>query len=80
MTLAINDFIARAKINVNDIDASLDNETKEISIKQKFTYFNSSDSTLNELYFNDWNHAYSGKNTSLAKRFGDYCQKIDLIL
>ena len=61
--------------HTNHIEATLNDDTKEIAIKQKFTYFNSSDSTLNDLYFNDWNHAYSGKNTSLAKRFGDYFQK-----
>ncbi len=61
--------------HINTIHATLNDETKEISIRQKFIYFNGSDSKLNELYFNDWNHAYSGKNTSLAKRFGDYFRK-----
>ena len=61
--------------HTNTIDATLNDDTKEISIKQRFVYRNSSDSTLTELYFNDWNHAYSGKNTSLAKRFGDYFRK-----
>ena len=68
-------LFTRGQQHINTIDATINDETKEISIKQKFTYFNSSNSTLDELYFNDWNHAYSGKNTSLAKRFGDYFRK-----
>jgi hypothetical protein len=55
----------------NEITATLNGDTHEISIKQRFTYYNSSNSTLNVLYFNDWNHAYSSKKTALAKRFGN---------
>ncbi|WP_343486207.1 metalloprotease [Allomuricauda sp. d1] len=51
--------------------AILDGETKKIEIKQRFTYKNNSGSTLNVLYFNDWNHAYSSNTTPLAKRFGE---------
>lgn len=59
----------------NTINANLNAETNEILVQQQFIYENSSDSTLTELYFNDWNHAYSGKNTALAKRFGDQFKK-----
>ncbi|GMN08975.1 hypothetical protein MTsPCn9_05690 [Croceitalea sp. MTPC9] len=55
----------------NDLTATINDETKEISIRQKFTYVNSSDVTLSNLYFNDWNHAYSSKKTPLAKRFAE---------
>ena len=49
----------------------LDGDTKEISIKQKFTFHNTSRTTLTEIYFNDWANAYSGNNTGLAKRFAE---------
>ncbi|GLU44672.1 metalloprotease [Allomuricauda sp. NBRC 101325] len=55
----------------NDIVATLDGETKQIRIKQNFTYVNDSNKGLSTIYFNDWNHAYSNKNTALAKRFAE---------
>jgi hypothetical protein len=51
--------------------ATLDGPTDQIRIRQHFTYHNQSDKGLSTLYFNDWNHAYSNKNTALAKRFGE---------
>ncbi|MFD2585492.1 metalloprotease [Croceitalea marina] len=59
----------------NNLTATIDDETKEISIKQKFTYVNNSDTSHKELYFNDWNHSYSSKKTPLAKRFGEQFKK-----
>lgn len=55
----------------NEIRAILNDDTKEVEIRQNFTYVNSSDDGLSALYFNDWNHAYSNKNTALAKRFAE---------
>ncbi|NAY90855.1 metalloprotease [Muricauda sp. JGD-17] len=55
----------------NEITATLDGRTKEIHIKQRFTYVNNSETGLSNLYFNDWNHAYANKNTKLAKRFSE---------
>ena len=55
----------------NLIKAELDPVNREIEILQEFQYWNESADTLNILYFNDWAHAYSDKNTALAKRFGD---------
>ncbi|WP_420602466.1 metalloprotease [Flagellimonas sp.] len=55
----------------NEINATLDDTTNEIQITQKLTYHNGSDNGLSVLYFNDWNHAYSNKNTALAKRFAE---------
>ncbi len=55
----------------NKVNANLNEETKEIAINQEFTYLNDSKVTLETLYFNDWAHSYSGKNTGLAKRFAD---------
>ncbi|SHJ91741.1 hypothetical protein SAMN04488513_11263 [Pseudozobellia thermophila] len=57
--------------HTNTITASLDAETKEISVQQEFIYENNSDKILTVLYFNDWAHAYSNKNTGLAKRFAE---------
>ncbi|BDW94166.1 hypothetical protein MACH07_29980 [Flagellimonas marinaquae] len=51
--------------------ATLDGPTHQIRIRQHFTYVNQSDKGLSTLYFNDWNHAYSNKNTALAKRFAE---------
>lgn len=57
--------------HTNEITAALKDETKEIEIKQKFTYVNTSKDGLTALYFNDWNHAFSNKKTALAKRFAE---------
>lgn len=53
----------------NILTAVLDGETKEISVQQEFIYENSSSTTLNTVYFNDWANAYASKSTGLAKRF-----------
>ncbi|MBT8236164.1 MAG: metalloprotease [Bacteroidia bacterium] len=59
----------------NNIKAVLDPETKELEIQQEFYYSNSSTDTLQLLYFNDWAHAYSDKNTALAQRFAQDFKK-----
>ncbi|MGB3152274.1 MAG: metalloprotease [Maribacter sp.] len=51
------------------LQVDLNEYTKELNIKQEFTYYNNSNYSLGVLYFNDWAHAYSNKNTGLAKRF-----------
>ena len=61
--------------HVNTVTANLNGETKEIDIQQEFTYKNTSQKTLNSLYFNDWANAYSNKNTGLAKRFAQQFKK-----
>lgn len=40
-------------------------------ISQEITYTNDTNTTLDEIYFNDWSHAFSGKSTPLAKRFAE---------
>ena len=59
----------------NILTAKLDGQTKELTIQQEFLYKNSSDSTLDVLYFNDWANAYANKNTGLAKRFAEEFKK-----
>jgi len=51
------------------LTVKLNEYTKELDIKQEFVYYNDSNFSLGILYFNDWAHAYSDKNTGLAKRF-----------
>ena len=44
---------------------------KTLAIKQEIIFVNQSNDTLNSIVLNDWNHAFSNKNTPLAKRFSD---------
>lgn len=57
------------------LEVSLNDFTKELSVKQQFTYYNDSNYSLGILYFNDWAHAYSNKNTGLSKRFAQEFKK-----
>ena len=61
--------------HTNVLNVTVDNETKTLQIQQEFTYRNTSKTTLEQLYFNDWAHAYSDKNTALAKRFAEQFKK-----
>ncbi len=56
------------------IDATLLPKSKTISIEQELVYKNNSDSTLNEIYLNDWANSFSSKKTPLAKRFSENYQ------
>lgn len=47
------------------------NETKVLSVFQELTYYNQSNDTLSSIILNDWNNAYSDKNSLLGKRFSD---------
>ncbi|MFV5701292.1 aminopeptidase [Flavobacterium sp. XS2P12] len=51
--------------------AELNTENKTLNIQQQITFFNQSNDTLSTIVLNDWNNAYSDKNTPLAKRFSD---------
>lgn len=59
----------------NTLTVTLNDETKELNIQQEFAYKNTSKYPLEVLYFNDWAHAYSNKNTGLAKRFAEEFKK-----
>ncbi|MCX2719682.1 metalloprotease [Lentiprolixibacter aurantiacus] len=59
----------------NTLKATLERGTSTVNIQQEFTYKNSSADTLSVLYFNDWAHAYSDKNTALARRFAEDFKK-----
>ena len=49
----------------------VDNASHIATVSQELTYFNQSESTLNSIVLNDWNNAYSVKNSPLGKRFSD---------
>jgi len=51
------------------IEGVLDAELNTITIKHRIDYHNTSDNSLNELYFNDWTSSYSGPSTPLSNRF-----------
>lgn len=59
----------------NTLKATLERESNSINIQQEFTFRNQSSDSLSVLYFNDWAHAYSDKNTALAKRFAEDFKK-----
>lgn len=42
-----------------------------LRVQQEITFVNQSNDTLNSIVLNDWNNAYSDKNTPLAMRFSD---------
>ena len=56
------------------IDATLLPKIRTITIEQELVYKNNSDSTLKEIYLNDWANSFSSKNTPLAKRFSENYQ------
>jgi hypothetical protein len=49
----------------------LNSENKTLNVQQEITFFNQSNDTLTTIVLNDWNNAFSNKNTPLAKRFSD---------
>tara|TARA_B110000967_G_scaffold92416_1_gene95065 strand:- start:1812 stop:4619 length:2808 start_codon:yes stop_codon:yes gene_type:complete len=51
------------------IEANISPETKTVHLKQKIEYHNTSNDTLNVLYFNDWTSSFSSSTTPLATRF-----------
>jgi hypothetical protein len=57
--------------NQIDIEATFDVPNKSIQIKQHIRYQNTSNDTLNTIYLNDWNNAFSSKKTPLAQRFSE---------
>lgn len=53
------------------LTVEVNNDTKVLNVFQELTYFNQSNDTLSTLILNDWNNAYSDKNSPLGKRFSD---------
>ena len=46
-------------------------ENKTLTVEQEITYYNTTKDTIKDYILNDWNNAYSDKNSPLAKRFSD---------
>lgn len=63
-------FIASAQ-NKSTIKAFLNDEDKTLKISHQLIYHNTSQDTLNKLYFLDWANAFSSKETPLAIRFNE---------
>ncbi len=58
----------QAQNNLISIDAKLDYKNNELQIQQEITYFNTSGSSLDTLYFHNWSAAYKDIKTPLSKR------------
>jgi hypothetical protein len=53
------------------MDVAVNLELKTLNVKQDITFYNTSNDSLTSIVLNDWNNAFSDKNTPLAKRFSD---------
>ncbi|MEZ0130222.1 aminopeptidase, partial [Flavobacterium sp. LBUM151] len=53
------------------MEVAVNLELKTLNVKQDITFYNNSKDTLSTIVLNDWNNAFSHKNTPLAKRFSD---------
>jgi hypothetical protein len=53
------------------IEAAVNLEMKTLNVRQDITFYNTSNDSLISIVLNDWNNAFSDKNTPLAKRFSD---------
>ncbi len=53
------------------MDVAVNLELKTLNVRQDITYYNTSNDSLTSIVLNDWNNAFSDKNTPLAKRFSD---------
>jgi hypothetical protein len=62
--------IAQAQ-HKNTISATLNTNTKTLSVKQEIIYINQSEDVLTSIALNDWNNSYSAKTTPLARHFTD---------
>lgn len=54
-----------------DVTVTLDAEAKTVQVTQKLTFHNQTTDALSDLVLNDWNNAYSDRETPLGKRFSD---------
>ncbi|SEP65670.1 M1 family aminopeptidase [Flavobacterium urocaniciphilum] len=53
------------------INAKIHENGKRIEVFQEVKITNTSNTTLKEITFNDWNNAFSSKKSALAKKFSD---------
>ena len=57
--------------HISKIEATLDANKNTLQVHQELTFFNQSEDVISTIVLNDWNHAYSDKNSLLGKRFSD---------
>ncbi len=55
----------------NKLVVELLDDKKVLTVQQQIEFHNTSSDSLNKIVLNDWNNAFSSKNTPLAKRFSD---------
>lgn len=55
----------------SQMNVKIDIEKKLLYIKHTLTFNNTSNDTIDQLIINDWNNAFSSKNSALANRFSD---------
>lgn len=53
------------------MNVEINSEEKSAYVQQEITFNNQTGDTLTSIVLNDWNQAYSDKNTPLARRFSD---------
>lgn len=53
------------------MEVAVNLELKTLNVKQDITFYNTSNDSLISIVLNDWNNAFSDKNTPLARRFSD---------
>ena len=53
------------------MEVAVNLELKTLNVKQDIRFFNTSKDSLTSIVLNDWNNAFSDKNTPLAKRSSD---------
>lgn len=54
-----------------EIDARLVDSTRSLEISQHIRFINTEKRELVSIYLNDWNNAFSSKNSALARRFAE---------
>ena len=57
--------------HASKMEVTLDARNNTLQVIQELTYFNQTNDTIDTLVLNDWNHAYSDKNSLMGKRFSD---------
>ncbi|KOS08180.1 aminopeptidase [Flavobacterium akiainvivens] len=57
--------------HTNTITATVDYAQQTIVVQQEIIFRNTGDTPLNHIVLNDWNNAYSSKDSPLARRFTD---------
>ena len=55
----------------SQMNVKVDIEKKILYVKHTLTFNNTSNDTISQLILNDWNNAFSSKNSALANRFSD---------